>query len=542
MTEIIEKNSALTLLPSTEITATTCWQKLEAMMLDVGKTSMDEMFATQPDRIERFSLSVGDIFADFSKNQITPEIFNQLIELAKDRSVPEAIELLFSGAKLNTSEGRSVLHVALRQDEQFNATINDEPVMPEVLKARKQVLEFANKLNQGNWKGVTGKPIEDVVNIGIGGSDLGPVITVEALEPFKTSDLNIHFISNIDPYPLEKLFHTLNPETTLFIISSKSFGTLETLENAKAAIAWLRNQLKTDEVGAHTIAVTTKKQRAIELGVNEENILDFWDWVGGRYSIWSAIGLPLAISIGPENYLAFLAGAKEMDEHFATAPLAKNLPAILALIGIWNGNFLGANSHAILPYDFRLRHLPDYIQQMDMESNGKNVQRNGKFTSYETGPIIWGQAGTNGQHAFYQLLHQGTHFIPVDFIVAANAPTNLPRHHEHLIANCFAQAQALMEGANSDITNDVMLGNSPSNLLLLKALTPKTLGALLAMYEHKVFVQGIIWNLNSFDQPGVELGKKLAKGIASSLTGDSQAELHTATQFLMNKLADLRKE
>lgn len=528
-----------------EITSTAVWQKLSDLAAKLQVTPIKMLFEQDPKRTQNFSLLFENIFFDYSKNQVTAEIMDTLNQLALTRHLPQAIQALFAGEIFNTTEQRPSLHMTLRQTK-APATVMAE---------RDKMAHIVEKLNEGLWLGSTGKRITDIVNIGIGGSDLGPVFTTQALEAYKISKLNIHFISNIDPFPLEQLFLKLNPETTLFIISSKTWSTLETLKNALAAMHWLTNHLESiaplgpSGLGQHLIGVTTAVNKAIEFGIPEHHVLQFWDWVGGRYSIWSAIGLPLAISLGMSQFEEFLAGASEMDAHFQNAPLEKNLPVLLALIGIWNMNFLGADAHAILPYDYHLRYLPDYIQQLDMESNGKSVQQNGTAVSVATGPIIWGQMGTNGQHAFYQLLHQGTHFVPIDFIVTANHSTRLPEHHDDLIANCFAQAQALMSGtvdqATQQITpQEIMPGNRPSNLLMLHTLNPKTLGALIAMYEHKVFVQGFIWNINSFDQPGVELGKKLARDISEKLQGITNSKIasHPSTDYLLKQLSSFRRK
>ncbi len=522
-----------------EVTSTAIWQKLSGLAAKLQVTPIKVLFEQDPKRSPHFSLLFENIFFDYSKNQVTTEIMDALNQLAVTRHLPEAIQGLFAGEIFNTTEQRPTLHMALRESNPPS----------QIMAQREKMAHIVDKLNAGLWLGSTGKPITDIVNIGIGGSDLGPVFTTHALEAYKTSTLNIHFISNIDPFPLEQLFLKLNPETTLFIISSKTWSTLETLKNASASVRWLTQHLGLSgpaEVGQHLIGVTTAVDKAMEFGVLQEHILQFWDWVGGRYSIWSAIGLPLAISIGMSQFEAFLKGASEMDAHFKNAPLEKNGPVLLALIGIWNMNFLGADSHAILPYDYHLRYLPDYIQQLDMESNGKSVEQNGTAVSTATGPIIWGQMGTNGQHAFYQLLHQGTHFVPIDFIVTANRPTNLAEHYDDLMVNCFAQAQALMMGSlegASKTPQDIMPGNRPSNLLMLHTLNPKTLGALIAMYEHKVFVQGYLWNINSFDQPGVELGKKLAVDISEKLKGEaSKSPTHPSTEYLLKQLSTFRRK
>lgn len=519
-----------------EITLTSTWQRLSELAAKIQLTPIKTLFEQDAKRAQNFSLLLDNLFFDYSKNQITTEIQEALIQLALARQLPLAIQALFEGAIFNTTEQRPSLHMVLRQPK----------ASEEIIAERQKMAKIVEALNSGAWLGATGKPITDIINIGIGGSDLGPLFTTQALIEYKISPIKFHFISNIDPFPLETLFKNLNPETTVCIVSSKTWSTLETLENARAAKQWFIQALDNpDAINQHIIAITAAPEKAHSFGIPIEHILQFWDWVGGRYSIWSAIGLPLAISLGMPQFLEFLQGAHEMDQHFQTAPLEKNLPVLLALIGIWNTNFLGADSHAILPYDYHLRALPDYLQQLDMESNGKSVQQNGKAVCMATGPIIWGQMGTNGQHAFYQLLHQGTHFVPVDFIVTANRATSLPKHYDDLIANCFAQAQALMLGTqmpqSTPIPQAIMPGNRPSNLLMLHSLTPKTLGALIALYEHKIFVQGVLWNINSFDQPGVELGKKIAADISEKLQGKApQLPTHASTDYLLKQLAQFR--
>lgn len=522
-----------------EITSTAAWQRLSELAGKIQITPIKALFEQDTKRIQNFSLLVDTILFDYSKNQITSEIMDALIQLARARQLPLAIQGLFEGEIFNTTEQRQTLHMALRELE----------ARDEIMAQRQKMGEMVKALNEGSWLGSTGKPITDIVNIGIGGSDLGPLFTTQALAAYKKSALNFHFISNIDPFPLEHLLKTLNPETTLFIVSSKTWSTLETLGNAIAAKEWLAQKLEANNafMDHHFIGITAAPNKAIDFGIPSLHVLEFWDWVGGRYSIWSVIGLPLAISLGMEQFEEFLKGASEMDTHFKNAPLEQNLPVLLALIGIWNTNFLGADSHAILPYDYQLRYFPDYLQQLDMESNGKSVQQNGNAVCMTTGPIIWGQMGTNGQHAFYQLLHQGTHFVPVDFIVTANRETHLPKHHDDLIANCLAQAQALMTGTNGESQlkpQNIMPGNRPSNLLMLHSLTPKTLGALIALYEHKVFVQGVLWNINSFDQPGVELGKQIARDVSEKLQGthNAKAPIHSSTEYLLKQIHSFRQK
>ncbi len=515
------------------------WQKLEEYAYQMSEQPLSDLFSKDPERVNKYSLTVDELYLDYSKNFINDEVLATLLELANSADLPEAISKLISGEKVNNTEGRPALHTALRQDPSMPLALNNENIIPLIKAEKEKMFRLVEQLHQGIYKGATGKKITDVVNLGIGGSDLGPVMAVEALKNFSVSPIKLHFVSNIDPDVISGVLSELDPATTLFILSSKSFSTIETLMNAQAAKKWLEDNLKTKNIFNHFIAVTTKAEKAQAFGILPENILRFWDWVGGRYSLWSTIGLPLAISIGPSHFDEFLLGARKMDEHFATAPMAKNMPVLLALIGIWYINFWQASTIAVLPYSDRLRRFSDYLQQLDMESNGKAVNTQGAAVDYSTGPIVWGQAGTNGQHAFYQLLHQGTHFIPVDFIVAKKSHSSLVDQHNHLIANCFAQAAALMLGSDdkTKFAHEHMPGNKPSNMLLLEKITPRALGELLALYEHKVYVQGVIWQINCFDQPGVELGKKLANTVVESLeSGVMQANIDPSTKSLIEKI------
>ncbi len=516
------------------------WQRLQIKAKQMQKQRMTDLFEKNPQHASQYALSVGDIYLDYSKNFIDQELMNDLLALAESVDLKSAINRLLTGMNVNTTEQRPALHTALRRPLNKPLKVNDQDVMQNIGAQLEKMSTMVDKLHTKKWLGAKGLPITDVVNIGIGGSDLGPLMAVEALKHYQQTDLNLHFISNIDPVVISDLLKKLNPATTLFIISSKSFSTPETLTNAKVAKAWLTKNLDQD-ISAHLLAVTASPTKASEFGVTKENILTFEPWVGGRYSIWSTIGLPLALSIGMTHFKEFLNGANVMDEHFASAPLDNNMPVILALMGIWYSNFWNASTIAVLPYVNTLQYLPDYLQQLDMESNGKQVNNHKENVSYTTGPIVWGQVGTNGQHAFYQLLHQGTHFIPVDFILAANSNSDLADQHQQLIANCLAQAQALMQGTEGKSAHEHMPGNKPSNMLLLKKMTPFTLGQVLALYEHKVFVQGTIWEINCFDQPGVELGKKLADRLYQSIrTHETDEQSDLSTRALIQKCDEMK--
>ncbi|CAG8559636.1 8727_t:CDS:2 [Paraglomus occultum] len=502
---------------------------------------MRELFLKDPTRFETFSrqfkgsLTDADILLDFSKNVITQDTFATLIQLAKEADVEGFRDKLFSGEHINFTEDRAVLHVALRNVSNTPIYDNGKDVMPEVNEVLDQIKNAANAIGSGSWTGYTGKPITDIVNIGIGGSDLGPVMVTEALKPYARPNINAHFVSNIDGTHLAETLKKVDPETTLFIIASKTFTTQETITNAASAKAWFLETAKNEShVAKHFVAISTNTEAVTKFGIDPANMFRFWDWVGGRYSLWSAIGLSIAIYIGFDNFHQLLSGAHDMDNHFRNAPLEQNLPVILAVLGIWYNNFFGASTHAILPYDQYLHRFPAYFQQGDMESNGKYVTREGTAVTYQTGPIIWGEPGTNGQHAFYQLLHQGTKIVPADFIapIQTHNPIANGKHHEILLSNFFAQTEALMLGKSKDevlselgdisgkehiVPHKIFLGNRPTNSILVQKITPGTLGALIAMYEHKIFVQGVIWNINSFDQWGVELGKVLAKKILPEL-------------------------
>ncbi len=516
------------------------WQQLQTKANAMRQQKIADLLIQNPQHVAQYSLQVGDLYLDYSKNFIDQEVMTNLLLLAETVDLKSAIHRLLSGESVNITENRPALHTALRRDLNKPLKLNDQNVMHNIGVQFDKMATMVAKLHAHQWFGATGLAITDVVNIGIGGSDLGPLMAVEALKHYQTSTLRIHFASNIDPNVISDLLKNLNPATTLFIISSKSFSTPETLTNATVAKNWLQEHLE-QSIANHLLAVTASPAKAQAFGVIEDHILSFEPWVGGRYSIWSTIGLPLALSIGMENFATFLKGANVMDEHFANADFANNMPVILALMGVWYINFWQASTVAILPYINSLQYLPDYLQQLDMESNGKQVNIHAEKVLHGTGPIVWGQVGTNGQHAFYQLLHQGTHLIPVDFIAAVNSNSELREQHQQLLANCFAQAQALMQGTTSTkFAHEHMPGNKPSNMLLLKKMTPFALGQLLALYEHKVFVQGIIWQINSFDQPGVELGKKLADRLYQIMKSQKiDMQLDPSTQALLKKCDEL---
>ncbi|MBU1394731.1 MAG: glucose-6-phosphate isomerase [Gammaproteobacteria bacterium] len=518
---------------------------LKAQHASISAMHMRDLFAADPARFERFSLQVGDVLLDYSKNRITEETMGLLVRLAEEADVAGWRERMFGGEKINNTEGRAVLHVALRNRGNQPLIVDGEDVMPKVNAVIAKMGAFAERVRSGAWRGYSGERITDVVNIGIGGSDLGPQMAVQALAPYRHPQLKAHFISNIDGAHVKEVLESLNPETTLFIVASKTFTTQETMTNANHARTWFLAQAQDERhIAGHFVAVSTNREAVTAFGIDPANMFEFWDWVGGRYSLWSAIGLSIMLAVGAERFIELLDGAHAMDAHFRDAPLDRNMPVILALLGVWYNNFFGAQSHAILPYDHALRSLPAYLQQADMESNGKSVDRDGKAVDYDTGPIIWGASGINGQHAFYQLLHQGTRLVPADFIVSVEPHDDLQAHHDILLANFLAQTEALMRGRTLDETqaqtsqfvqHKVFDGNHPSNAILLQTLTPHALGMLVALYEHKIFVQGVIWNLNSYDQWGVELGKQLARRILPELHADATVASHDAsTNALIN--------
>jgi glucose-6-phosphate isomerase len=536
-------------------THTESWKKLAAHYSEIKSLHMNTLFAADDQRFEDFSILFNDILVDFSKNRLTRTTFKLLLQLAQDVDLKGAIESMFNGKPINETENRSVLHIALRNRAGRPIIINGRDVMPEIVTVLGKMKDFSAKIINGEWKGFSGKPITDIVNIGIGGSDLGPVMVTECLKNYSKGHPRVHFISNVDGTHLVETLRLLQPETTLFMVASKTFTTQETMTNAFSARKWFLEQAKNERhIAKHFVALSTNSKAVEAFGIDRQNMFVFWDWVGGRYSLWSAIGLSIACNIGFKNFSSLLEGAYEMDRHFRETPFEKNIPVVLALIGIWYNNFFNAQTEVILPYDQYMHRFPAYFQQGNMESNGKSVDRNGQFTDYQTGPIIWGESGTNGQHAFYQLIHQGTKLIPADFLAPVISRNPIGRHHDILLSNFFAQTEALMRGKNKEEVTDelqragktseeieqllphkVFSGNRPSNSILFKELTPKTLGSLIAMYEHKIFVQGIIWNIFSFDQWGVELGKQLAGQILPELKTDAMVNSHDAsTNGLIN--------
>lgn len=545
------------------LTQLPAWQALAEHQKKMRDVHMRDLFAADPHRFDKFSLTLGDLLFDYSKNRITEETMSLLVDLARQVDLPAAIEAMFSGEKINTTENRAVLHVALRNRSGRPIYVDGEDVMPKVQAVLDKMERFCAAVRSGSWKGYTGKAITDVVNIGIGGSDLGPRMVTHALKPYGHERLRVHFVSNVDPTDIAETLKTLDPETTLFLVASKTFTTQETMMNAHTARDWFLKHAQDERaVAKHFVAISTNTEAVEAFGIDSENMFVFWDWVGGRYSLWSAIGLSIALYIGFDRFRELLEGAYAADEHFRTAPLEKNIPVIMGLLGIWYNNFWGAQTHAILPYDEYLTYFADYFQQGDMESNGKRVTRDGRVVDYETGPIIWGQPGTNGQHAFYQLIHQGTKLIPCDFIAAAQNHNEIGEHHTVLIANFLAQTEALMTGRTPEETRaelvaqgvpdeslDLLVaaktfeGNKPTNSILYQKLTPYTLGKLIALYEHKIFVQGAVWNINSFDQMGVELGKQLANKILPELKGDEPVTSHdSSTNGLIAAFKRLRAE
>ncbi len=543
-------------------TQTQAWKKLGAHFEQARDIQMKQLFTDDPDRFNRFSIQFEDILVDFSKNRITDETLHLLLQLAEECKLQNAIEQMFTGAPINETEGRSVLHIALRNRTNLPIMVDGKDVMPEVNEVLGRMETFANQMVNGERRGFTGKPLRTIVNIGIGGSDLGAVMVTEALKPYWKPGMQVHFVSNVDGTHMAETLKQCDPETTLFMIASKTFTTQETMTNARTARSWfLEAAGNEEEVAKHFVAISTNADGVTDFGIAPENMFGFWDWVGGRYSLTSAIGLPIACTIGFDHFRQLLEGFHAMDLHFRETELDKNLPVLLALIGIWYNNFFGAESEAILPYDQYLHRFPAYFQQGNMESNGKYVDRSGQPVDYQTGPIIWGEPGTNGQHAFYQLIHQGTKLIPCDFIAPAISHNPIGDHHAKLLSNFFAQTEALMMGKSegevraeleaegktpSEIEQllpfKVFEGNRPTNSILLKKLTPRSLGSLIALYEHKIFTQGIIWNIFSFDQWGVELGKQLAKKILPELDGAEDVSSHDAsTNGLINAWKEMRE-
>jgi glucose-6-phosphate isomerase len=538
-----------------DLTKLPAWAALQEHQQSIEKLQLRELFAEDPRRFERFSLQLDDILFDYSKHRITTATRNLLVELAEQSGLTNRIEQMFAGEQINGTEQRAALHIALRNRSDRPIQVDGKDVMPQVNRVLNKMREFCARVRNGRWLGASGRPVTDIVNIGIGGSDLGPLMVTEALKPYSRPQLRVHFVSNVDATHLSETLRRLDPETTLFLIASKTFTTQETLANAHSARDWLLNSLRDEAaIANHFVAISTNKSLVTEFGIDPQNMFEFWDWVGGRYSLWSAIGLSIALYIGMDNFEELLAGAHQVDEHFRSAPFAQNIPVLMALLGIWYNNFFAADSHAILPYDQSLHRFPAYLQQADMESSGKQVTRSGKQVDYSTGPIIWGEPGTNGQHAFYQLIHQGTKLVPADFLAPIESHNPLGEHQQLLLSNFFAQPEALMRGKTAAevcaeleaeglpaerieqlLPHKVFPGNRPSSSFLFRKLTPKTLGALIACYEHKIFTQAAIWDINPFDQWGVELGKQLAKKILPELSDSNPVTGHdSSTNGLIN--------
>ena len=537
------------------LTRSPAWKALKTHHKAMAGVHMRDLFAQDGKRFDKYTLRFNDLLLDYSKNIITDTTLQLLLDLAREAKVLEHAASMFNGDKINFTENRSVLHVALRNRSNRPILSERKDVMPGVNKVLAHMREFSDKVRSGGWKGYTGKPITDIINIGIGGSDLGPVMATEALKPYAADNLKMHFVSNIDGTQLAETLKLLDPETALFIVASKTFTTQETLTNARSSRDWFLASAKSEAaVAKHFVAVSTSTKEVKAFGIDPANMFGFWDWVGGRYSLWSAIGLPIALAIGMDHFEAMLAGGHAMDEHFRNTPVEKNLPVIMGLLGIWYGDFFDAQSHAVLPYDQYLHRFPAYLQQLDMESNGKRVRRDKKTVDYSTGPVLWGEPGTNGQHSFYQLIHHGTKIIPADFLAPAQSHNPIGDHHPILLSNYFAQTEALMKGKTDAevraelvaaglsgrkleqlLPHKIFPGNRPTNSLLFKKLDPATLGALIVLYEHKIFVQGTIWGINSFDQWGVELGKQLAQKIQPELKGDTAVTSHdVSTNGLVN--------
>lgn len=548
------------MLKSVPFDQTHAFSLLTKHKAEIADSTIKDLFANDTERFDKFSVRFEDILLDYSKNLITEKTKAILVALANECELDDAIERMFTGDIINQTENRAVLHTALRNRSNSPIAVDGNDIMPDVNAVLEKMKGFSEKVISGNWKGYAGKAITDVVNIGIGGSDLGPVMVTEALKPYK-NHLNLHFVSNVDGTHIAEVLKKINPETTLFLIASKTFTTQETMSNANSARDWfIANGGSAVEVAKHFVALSTNEKLVTAFGIDPANMFGFWDWVGGRYSLWSAIGLSISLSVGYENFIELLEGAHAMDKHFRTENFNENIPVILALLGIWYNNFHGADTQVILPYDQYMHRFAAYFQQGDMESNGKQVGRDGKDVSYQTGPIIWGEPGTNGQHAFYQLIHQGTKIIPADFLAPAISQNPIGQHHQMLLSNFFAQTEALMNGKTREVVEaelvkagksqaeidelapfKVFKGNRPTNSIMFKLLTPRTLGSLIAMYEHKIFVQGIIWNVFSFDQWGVELGKQLANQILPELTGNEEVTSHdSSTNGLINAYKNWR--
>ena len=549
------------MLPAINPTQTAAWKALQAHHRKMKKISLQELFSKDVNRYKKFSLCSKDLVLDYSKNRVTTETIQHLIALAKECKLEKAIDCFFSGAPINETENRAVLHTALRNSSSKPIMVNGKNVMPAIKKVLGQMKTFCDQIHQGKHRGYTGKKIKYIINIGIGGSDLGPLMVTEALKPYWVKGIETYFVSNVDGSHIAETLKMVNAEETLFLVASKTFTTQETMTNAFTARNWFLQKAKAEKhIAKHFIALSTNEKEVLKFGIDRKNMFEFWDWVGGRYSLWSAIGLSIALTIGFDQFKLLLKGAEHIDEHFRKTKLEENIPVILALLGIWYTNFFGAQTEAILPYDQYLHRFPAYFQQGNMESNGKEIDRNGKKVNYATGPVIWGEPGTNGQHAFYQLIHQGTSLIPCDFIATAQTHNPIGDHHVKLLSNFFAQTEALMKGKSAkDVKAElkkqglsaaaikkllpykVFPGNKPTNSILLKKLTPFTLGELIALYEHKIFTQGIIWNIFSFDQWGVELGKQLANQILPELNNASTINSHdSSTNGLINSYKKMR--
>ncbi len=540
--------SLLTELPS--------WKELNSHFNLIKDLQMKDMFISDSKRFDKFHIKFNDFLFDYSKNRITDDTLNLLVKLAEQCSLKKAIEDMFTGQKINFTEGRAVLHTALRNRSEDPVFVDGKNIKPKIRRVLSQMNHFVEDVHKGVWKGYSGAKITDIVNIGIGGSDLGPYMVTSALKLYAVKGMNVHYVSNVDGTHIAEVLKKLKPETCLFIIASKTFTTQETLTNANTAKKWfLENSGNNIEnVKKHFIALSTNTKAVSEFGIDTSNMFEFWDWVGGRYSLWSAIGMSIALYIGYDNFVELLTGANEMDEHFRNTDFSENIPIIMALLGIWYSNFFKAPTYAVIPYDQYLEHFPAFLQQLDMESNGKYITKSGEKVDYTTAPVLWGEPGTNAQHSFFQLIHQGTQLIPADFIGTVKSHNNIDEHHNILMSNFFAQTEALMKGKSEEevrteleksglsqeqikmlLPHKIFEGNRPTNSILFKKITPRTLGSLLAMYEHKVFVQGVIWNINSFDQWGVELGKQLAKTILAELRNKEEAQNHdSSTNGLMN--------
>jgi glucose-6-phosphate isomerase len=543
-------------LKTTNPTQTEAWQNLKNHFSIMESNSIKEMFQNDSDRVNKFHIQWNDFLVDFSKNNINQETVNLLLKLTKEVNLKEAMVKYFDGDSINQTENRAVLHTALRAPESATVLVDGKNVMPEIFEVKKNIKKFSNEIISGTRKGYTGKAFTDVVNIGIGGSDLGPAMVVEGLQFYK-NHLNLHFVSNVDGDHVNEIIKTLNPETTLFVIVSKTFTTQETLTNSETIRSWFLQTAQQKDVAKHFVAVSTNIQKVTEFGIDANTIFPMWDWVGGRFSLWSAVGLSISLAVGFDNFDKLLKGANQMDEHFKSAPFDKNIPVMLALISVWYNNFFGAESEALIPYTQYLQKLASYLQQGIMESNGKSVGRDGKLVNYQTGTIIWGEPGTNSQHAFFQLIHQGTKLIPTDFIGYVKPLYGNEDHHNKLMSNFFAQTEALLNGKSEKQVRDefdtqgissekanfllpfkVFAGNKPTNTILIQKLTPESLGSLIALYEHKIFVQGIIWNIFSYDQWGVELGKQLAHSILEEIEANKVTNHDSSTTFLVTHFLD----